>query len=87
MTCHVTWQDNPLRVTVNHSSQSSGVERGAARVRHSRPSEGVLEFPPLRDVRKVWFSDIFSLKKSDTKRCPNRKTNLRLFDLTVRHAL
>ena len=52
---------------MNHSSQNSGVERGAAQVRHSRPSEGVLQSPPLRDVRKVWFLDIFSLKKSDNK--------------------
>ena len=28
----------------------------------SRPSEGVPEFPRLKDVREVWFSDIFSLK-------------------------
>ena len=47
---------------MTYSSQNSGVERGAARVRHSRPTEGVPEFPCLRDVREVWFSDIFSLK-------------------------
>ena len=47
---------------MTYSNQSSGVERGTARVRHNRPIKGVLEFPLLRDVHEVWFSDIFSLK-------------------------
>ena len=50
---------------MTHSSQISGVERGAVRVRHNRPSEGVLEFPLPRDVPEVWFQ-IFLPKKSDT---------------------
>ena len=50
---------------MTHSNQTSGVERGAARVRHNRPSKGVLEFPLPRDVPEMWFQ-IFLLKKSDT---------------------
>ena len=49
---------------MTHSSQTSGVEQGAARVRHNRPSEGVLEFPLPKDVPEVWFQ-IFLPKKSD----------------------
>ena len=60
---------------MTHSSQISGVERGAARVRHNRPSEGVLEFPLPRDVPEVWFQ-IFLPKKSDNilKLLPTRVT-------------
>ena len=50
---------------MTHSNQTSGVERGAARVRHNRPIEGVLESPLPRDVHEVWFQ-IFLPKKSDT---------------------
>ena len=49
---------------MTHNSQINGVEQGAARVRHNRPSKGVLEFPLPRDVPKVWFQ-IFLPKKSD----------------------
>ena len=49
---------------MTHSNQINGVERGAARVRHNRPIEGVLEFPLPRDVPEVWFQ-IFLPKKSD----------------------
>ena len=49
---------------MTHSSQTNGVKQGAARVRHNRPIEGVLEFPLLRDVHEVWFQ-IFLPKKSD----------------------
>ena len=50
---------------MTHSNQTSGIERGAARVRHNRPSKGVLKFPLPRDVPEVWFQ-IFLPKKSDT---------------------
>ena len=52
---------------MTYSIQISGVEWGTAWVRHNRPIEGVLEFPPplLRNILEVWFQ-IFSLKKSDS---------------------
>ena len=65
---------------MTHSNQTSGVERGAARVRHNRPSEGVLEFPLPRDVPEVWFQ-IFLPKKSDTSRETFTKCGFRYFPL------
>ena len=52
---------------MTHSNQTSGVEQGAAQVRHNRPIKGVLKFPLPRDIPEVWFQ-IFLPKKSDTFR-------------------
>ena len=64
---------------MTHSSQISGVERGAARVRHNRPIKGVLEFPLPRDVHEVWFQ-IFLPKKSDNYQEPY----IELINLTIK---
>ena len=71
---------------MNYSSQSSGVKRGAARVRHNRLSEGVTEFLRLKDVREVWFLDIFSLKiltVADTAGERSQITSSSIFDSSV----
>ena len=49
---------------MTHSNQTSGIERGTARVRHNRPTKGVLEFLLSRDIPEVWFQ-IFLPKKSN----------------------
>ena len=69
---------------MTHSNQTSGVEQGAARVRHNRPIEGVLEFPLPRDIHEVWFQ-IFLPKKSDsTLFFLIRKAERKLFELGKR---